>query len=217
MKRLLISLALVALAACSKAPAPAAIAAPAGTYELDPFHSNISFSINHIGLSNYVARFAKYKATLTLDPANIGASMVTATIEPASVRTDFSGDFVGTHKGTPYKSFDEELAMSPKFFDAGKFPQITFKSTSVTQTAPGKLKITGDLNFHGQTHPVTLEASVVGSMAAHPFTQHGALGFSATTQIKRSEFGMTEYLKPMMIGDDITIRFEGEFAQVVAP
>jgi len=217
MKHAFILVAALLLAACAKSAAPVAITAPAGTYELDPYHSSVSFGINHIGLSNYVARFTKYKATLKLDPANMAASSVAVTIDPTSIRTDFSGDFVGTHKGTPYKSFDEELAMSPKFLDAGKFPQITFNSTKVEQTASGKLRITGDLNFHGQTHPVVLDASVVGSIEKHPFTQHGALGFSATTQIKRSEFGMTEYLKPAILGDDVTLRFEGEFAQVVTP
>lgn len=201
------------LAACSKSEAPAAvaIAAPAGTYELDPYHSSISFGINHIGLSNYIARFTGYKATLTLDPDNLAASSVTVTIDPASVRTDFSGDYVATHKGTPYKTFDEALAQDAKFLNAGKYPQIAFKSTKVEKTASGKLKITGDLTFLGKTLPVTLDGSVVGSVAAHPFTQKGALGFSAATTIKRSEFGMTEYLK--MLGDDVTIRFEGEFHQ----
>ncbi len=210
MKQTLALLALMLLAACSKAPAPAALAAPAGTYELDPYHSSVSFGISHIGLSNYVARFTKYSATLKLDPTNLSASSVSATIDPASVRTDFSGDYPGTHKGTPYKTFDEALAQDAKFLDAGKFPAISFTSTRVEQSA-GKLKITGDLNFHGVTKPVTLEASVVGSVAAHPFTQKGALGFSATTTIKRSEFGMTEYLK--MLGDEVTLRFEGEFHQ----
>lgn len=218
MKQTFAILTLLTLAACSKAPAPSApapaavsITAPAGTYELDPYHSSIGFSINHIGLSNYIARFTQYKATLTLDPANISASTVSATIDPASVRTDFSGDYVATHKGTPYKTFDEALAKDAKFFNAGKFPQITFVSTRIEQTAPGKLKITGDLTFLGKTLPVTLDGHVVGSMAAHPFTQKGAIGFSATTLLKRSEFGLTEY--PKMLGDDISIRFEGEFHQ----
>lgn len=213
MKLTLAILALLMLAACSKAPAPAsaAIAAPAGTYELDPYHSSVSFGINHIGLSNYIARFTGYKATLKLDPANLPASSVTVTIDPASVRTDFSGDYPATHKGTPYKTFDEALAQDAKFLNAGKYPSIAFKSTKVEQSAPGKLKISGDLTFLGKTLPVTLDGSVVGSVAAHPFTQKGALGFSATTTIKRSEFGMTEYLK--MLGDEVTIRFEGEFHQ----
>ncbi|MGH8528807.1 MAG: YceI family protein [Nevskiales bacterium] len=220
-----------ALAACSKSespappaakpsvaaaptPAPVQITAPAGTYTLDPYHSSISFGINHLGLSNYVARFTRYQATLNFDPANLAASSVTATIEPASVRTDFSGDYPATHKDTPYKTFDEALAKDAKFFNSGAFPQITFTSKRVEQTAPGRFTITGDLGFLGKTLPVTLDTTVVGSVAAHPFTQIGAIGFSATTRIKRSEFGMTEYLQ--MLGDEVTIRFEGEFHQQAA-
>lgn len=214
------------LAACSKseapaakvaAPAPVAIAAPAGTYALDPYHSSISFELNHLGLSTYVARFTRYQATLKLDPANMAASSVSATIEPASVRTDFSGDYKATHKESPYQTWDEDLAQSPKFLNAGQFPQITFQSTQVQAAGPGKFKIVGDLGFLGQTQPVTLEATVVGSVAAHPFTQKGALGFSAVGRIKRSAFGMTHLLQPLLVGDEVTIRFEGEFHQAVTP
>ncbi len=220
MKNLLLALTLLGLTACSKstppadapsAPSAVSITAPAGTYELDPYHSSISFSISHLGLSNYIARFTRYQATLTLDPANLANSSLTATIDPASVRTDFSGDYVATHKGTPYKTFDEALARDAKYFNAGTYDTITFVSKSVGQPAPGKIRVGGDLTFLGKTLPVTLDGHVVGSMAAHPFTQKGVVGFSATTTLKRSEFGMTEHLK--MLGDDITIRFEGEFHQ----
>lgn len=212
MKHLAVVLALSLLAACSKAPAPAAVAitAPAGTYAIDPYHTTINAGIKHIGLSNYQVRFTKYEGTLSLDPANLTASKVTVSIDPTSIRTDFAGDYVGTHQGTPYKTFDEALAMDAKFLDAGKYPSITFTSTQVEKTARG-LKITGDLNFRGVTKPVVLDTTVVGSMEKHPFTQKGAIGFSASTTFKRSDFGMTEYLK--MLGDDITLRFEGEFHQ----
>lgn len=212
MKHLAVVLALSLLAACSKAPAPAAIAitAPAGTYAIDPYHTTINAGIKHIGLSNYQVRFTKYEGTLSLDPANLTASKVTVSIDPTSIRTDFAGDYVGTHQGTPYKTFDEALAMDAKFLDAGKYPSITFTSTQVEKTARG-LKITGDLNFRGVTKPVVLDTTVVGSMEKHPFMQKGAIGFSASTTFKRSDFGMTEYLK--MLGDDITLRFEGEFHQ----
>ena len=202
------------VAACSKAPAPAAVTltAPAGSYTMDPYHTTISAGIKHIGLSNYLIRFTKYEGTLTLDPANLATSTVTVTIDPKSIRTDYSGDYAATHKGTPYKTFDEALAMDAKFLDAGKYPQITFTSTRVAPTVSG-LNITGDLNFHGVTKPVVLDVTVVGSTAAHPFTQKGAVGFSARTSFKRSDFGMTEYLKPAVLGDDISLQFEGEFHQ----
>ncbi|MCI0749158.1 MAG: YceI family protein [Nevskiales bacterium] len=218
--------AVASLVACSKSDAPsgapsasaaAEIKAPAGTYMLDPNHSSLSFSLSHLGLSNYVARFTRYTVMLTLEPADLATSSVTATMESASVRTDFSGDYKGAHKDSPYPSWDEDLAQSPKFFNAGQYPQIAFQSTRVEPTGPGTMRITGDLTLLGQTRPVTLEARVVGSVAVHPFTQRGALGFSATGVLKRSEFGMMHLLNPLLVGDEVTVHFEGEFNQVVTP
>lgn len=196
--------------------APAQITAPAGQYALDPAHSSLSFRVNHLGLSTYVARFSKFTATLNLDPANPAASSVTATIDPKSVRTDYSGDYKAGHPQSPYGSWDEDLALSPKFFNAGAHPQITFTSTSVEQAGPGKLRINGNLALLGQTHPVTLEAAVVGS-GLHPFTKRGAVGFSATGSFNRSGFGMTHLLQPLLVGDAVTIQFEGEFQQAETP
>lgn len=227
--RFAIAAASVMLAACSPStppaeqktaaaspPVPAEITAPAGVYELDPAHSSLSFRVNHLGLANYVARFTKFNVALNLDPANPVASSVTATIDPASVRTDYAGDYKAGHAESPYNSWDEDLAQSPKFLNAAAHPQITFSSTAVEQTAPGKLRITGNLALLGQTHPVTLEATVVGS-GLHPFTKRGAIGFSATGSFNRSAFGMTYLLQPLLVGDAVTIQFEGEFQQPATP
>lgn len=221
----------ITLAACSKseppaqppaaqpaaAPAPVQIAAPAGSYELDPYHSSLSFAVNHIGLANYVARFTRYQGKLEFDPQNLAGSSVSIGIEPTSIRTDFSGDYKATHPDSPYATFDEALSRDSKFLNADQFPQISFRSTKVEQLAPGQLRVAGDLTFLGKTLPVTLDTTIVGSMAAHPFTQRGAVGFSAVTAIKRSQFGMTSFLEPSMLGDEVRIRFEGEFHQAAPP
>lgn len=196
--------------------APAPITAPAGQYALDPNHSSLSFKVNHLGFANYTARFTKFDVKLNLDPANVAASSVTATIDPASVRTDYSGDYKAGHATSPYNSWDEDLAQSPKFLNAGAHPQISFTSTGVEQTGPGKLRVTGNLALLGQTLPVTLDATVVGS-GEHPFTKRGAIGFSATGSFNRSSFGMTHLLQPLLVGDAVTIQFEGEFQQPAAP
>lgn len=195
---------------------PAQIAAPAGQYALDPAHSSLSFRVSHLGLSNYVARFTKFNVTLNLDPADPAASSVTATIDPTSVRTDYLGDYKAGHAQSPYASWDEDLAQSPKFFNAGTHPQITFTSTRVEQTGPGRLRVTGNLALLGQTLPVTLEAAVVGS-GLHPFTKRGAVGFSAAGSFNRSAFGMTHLLQPLLVGDAVTVQFEGEFQQAMTP
>jgi polyisoprenoid-binding protein YceI len=217
------AVAAAALVACSKpvpptasiaTPTPATITSPAGRYELDPTHSSLSFSVNHLGLSNYVARFTGYQVTLDLDPANLPASSLVATINPASIRTDYSGDYRAAVKDSKFQSWDEDLAQSDKFFNASQHPKIEFRSTRVEQMAPGVLSIAGDLSLRGQTRPVTLSATLVGSTAVHPFTgKGGVIGFSASGSFKRSEFGMDYLLKPPLVGDTVTIQFEGEFGQ----
>ena len=222
----------LALAACSQsappaapapaaqpvaAPAPPAINAPAGEYRSDLNHSSLNFTVNHLGLSNYRARFTAFQVTLQLDPANLAASSVSVTIDPASVRTDYAGDYRAGHKTSAFSSWDEDLAKSDKFFNSAAHPQITFRSTHVEPASGGMAKIHGDLTLLGQTHPLTLEAKVVGSVAKHPFTGAGALGFSASGSFLRSSFGMNHLLNPPLVGDRVTIEFEGEFHQVVAP
>jgi polyisoprenoid-binding protein YceI len=181
-----------------------------GTYKSDPYHSSLTFKIDHMGLSHYTARFTRFDAILDFDPAKIASSSVTANVDPTSVRTDFSGDFKALQKDSPYKTFDEQIARGDKFLNADKFGRITFKSTKVVR-AGEKLKIAGDLTFLGVTKPVTLLASVVGSAEKHPFLGKGVVGFSATGTVKRSDWGMVG--TQSILGDDVTIIFEGEFDQ----
>jgi polyisoprenoid-binding protein YceI len=202
--------AVLSLVLASAAAEGADIKAPKGTYKNDPYHSSLTFKIDHMGLSHYTARFTKFDATLDLDPAKLASSSVTVNIDPTSVRTDYSGDFKAGHKDSPYKTFEEEIARGDKFLNADKFSTITFKSTQVAQ-AGKTLKVTGDLTFLGVTKPVTLLGSVVGSVEKHPFMGKGAVGFSATGTVKRSDWGMIG--AQAFLGDDVTIIFEGEFDQ----
>jgi polyisoprenoid-binding protein YceI len=220
---LLISVA--SLAACGgqsssdsgKPAAPAvAMTAPAGQYVLDPNHTSLVGKVQHMNLAPYHVRFTKYDVNVTLDPANLAASSVEVTIDPTSVRTDYTGDYKGTHKDSPYASFEQALAQDAKFFNAGQFAAITFKSTKVEPQGEGRLKITGDLTLLGQTHPVTLDATLTGAMATHPFAKVGAMGFSATGTFQRSKFGM-DIGVGKFLGDDVTVQFDGEFRQQVAP
>jgi len=189
--------------------------APAGQYQLDPLHSSLSFSVNHLGLSNYVVRFTSYTVLLHYDPAQPDRSSVTASIDPASLRTYYPADYRASHPDSKFASWDDELSQSDKFFNAGAFPQITFRSTAVQATGPGALHIVGELTLLGQTHPVELEANVVGSTANFPMTPGlAAIGFSAHGSLQRSAFGMNFLLDPPLISDAVTIQFEGEFHQL---
>lgn len=206
--------------AAAPAAAPAAepafeLKAPAGEYRVDPNHAGLAFKVKHLGLADYNARFTRFDVVLTLDPQNLANSSVTASIDPTSVRTDYTGDFKATHEGSPYGSFEERLSREDKFFNSDKFPFATFKSTRVEPLGAGRLRVTGDLTFLGQTHPVTLDAAITGSMDRHPFSGRGAIGLSAKGTFNRSEWGMTG--TQQFVGDAVTILFDGEFQQPEPP
>ncbi len=142
------------LAACSpaadKSGAPAAavstapveLKAPAGVYVMDPTHASLQWSIGHNTISNYTARFNKFDAKITLDPANLVNSSVEVSIDPASVDANYPGDYTGTHAGSGFKSWSEDIAKNKNFLNASAFPQITFKSTKVELTGTRTAKVT---------------------------------------------------------------------------
>lgn len=169
--------------------------APAGAYEVDKAHARVTWEISHFGVSTYIGWFTKFDVALNFDPNAPEKSTLKASIDPKSV-----------HTLDP--KFDEEIA-SAKFFDAGQFPEITFVSTAVEKTSDTTGKITGDLTFHGVTKPVTLDVTFHGGLQS-PLKNTYVLGFRGTATIKRSEFGVTEYID-FGLGDDVTVTIEGEF------
>ena len=186
--------------AASSASAQLATDAPAGTYTTDPTHTSVTWKVSHMGLSNYTARFAKADATLKFDPTNPEGAKLTATIDPASIKTDYP--FVEK------ENFDKVLFESAKWFNGSVSKSITFKSTNVKMTGDKTADVTGDLTLLGVTKPVTLKVVFNGGLASHPMAKKPALGFSATGTVKRSEFGMTNALP--FIGDDVTLLIEAE-------
>lgn len=181
--------------------APLKVEAPAGNYKNDPTHTSITWKVNHLGLSHYTARFTKMDATLSIDPAHPEQASVKAVIDPASIRTDF-----------PYpeqKDFDKELATSDQWLNDMKFPAMVFTSTKVERTGDSTAKLYGTLNLLGVNKPVVLDVTYNGSMKEHPYTKTGAIGFSATGSLKRSDFGMTNGLP--FVGDEVNFAIETEF------
>ena len=186
-------LAPVALPAVASAQAVATdpAQAPAGTWAIDKKHASLNLKISHFGTSHFAFRFAQgaIDGSYVYDPAKPLDTKVSITIDAAAVDT-----------GLP--DFNKEIGTDPKFFDAGKYPTITFVSTKVE---PGKL--TGDLTFRGVTKPVTLDVTYNG-FAKTPFGSQ-IMGFSGKGVIKRSDFGMTN-LKGI-VGDDVDLLIEAEF------
>ncbi len=200
--KLMSALVLAAGLAFAALPANAQLAtdAPAGTYTIDPTHASLTWKVSHMGLSNYTARFTKLDATLKFDPAKPETSTLTATVDPASIKTDYP--FVEK------ENFDKVLFESAKWFNGNINKTITFKSTAVKMTGAKTADVTGDLTLLGVTKPVTLKVAFNGGMASHPMAKKPAIGFSATGTLKRSEFGMTNALP--FIGDDVTLLIETE-------
>lgn len=227
---LLAAAALSLLAACAPKPtgtaqapaeAPATVsdasggmpfvnAAPAGLYAIDKAHTSVNFKVSHMGMSHYTARFTKIDGKLNFDPANPEAMTVEATLDPASIQTNYVDPKTG--------DFDTELA-GKNFLDAAQFPQITFKSTKVVKTGDRTAQVTGDLSFHGVTRPITLDVKFNGGMAAHAMDPAARIGFSAQGRLKRSDFGMGGGVPApgsnMGVGDLVEIIIETEMSQVL--
>jgi polyisoprenoid-binding protein YceI len=176
-----------------------AAAAPV-SYQLDPNHTVVLASWSHFGYSHPSANFGQASGTLVYDADDVSKSNVEVTLPLSGLDT-----FV--------PKLDEHLR-SADFFDAAKYPTITFKSTMVHDMGGGKLMIMGDLTVHGVTKPVTLDATL-NNAGPHPMTKAPTVGFDATTTIKRSDFGVGGYVP--MVGDEISIRITTEASVKAAP
>jgi polyisoprenoid-binding protein YceI len=167
---------------------------PAGTYALDKKHASLTAKIVHMGFSHYTLRLDSLDGSFTYDPANWQATKATITVDPKSVDTHDS-------------AFDKQIA---GYFEADKYPTITFVSTGLQAGADGKGTMTGDLTFHGVTKPVTLDVTFDG--AGHGIGPLGTrLGFSGSTQIKRSDFGLNSVILNQFTSDEVDLAFEVEF------
>ncbi len=170
--RLWLLVALVALS--SPVLTPTASAAPE-VFEIDKGHSMAGFKVRHL-FTQVTGRFDDLSGSVTWDEAAPTQSSVELTIQAASINTS-------------HDKRDEHLR-SADFFDAVKYPTLTFKSTKVEKTDKASLfKVHGDLTMRGVTKPVVIELEVLG-FGNSPYGARVA-GFSATTKINRQDFGIT--------------------------
>lgn len=179
LSRIAAALALAAVSATS-------FAAPV-TYEIESTHTFPRFSYSHFGLSTQLSRFDKTSGKVVLDRAARTASVDIA-IDLKSVSTGFG-------------VLDEELR-GEDYFDTAKFPNATFKSTSVKFDGDKPVSIDGVLTIKGIAKPVTLAVTSFTAMD-HPMMKKPAIGANATTTVKRSEFGAGKYVP--YVGDDVRI------------
>ena len=169
-------------------------AVKAGTYKVEPYHTQIGFSISHFGFTDFSGFFSGASGALVLDPAKVKISKLDVTVPVQSVLTTVS-------------ILDTELK-GPKWFDGTKYPTATFVSTKIIKTGSSTATIVGDLTLHGVTKSVTLKAHLVGS-GVNPLDKSVTVGFDATGDIKRSDFGITQYLP--LLGDDVALKIDAAF------
>lgn len=183
------------LAAALISVAPLSSAFAADTYALDPAHTQTIFTINHLGFSTITGAVHDLKGTLILDTARPEKSTVEVTMAADSVDTGFA---------------DRDKALEgPMFFNVAQFPTMTFKSTHIKKTGAKTADIQGDFTLLGVTKSLTLKTTFNRMAADTTGTNVFKAGFTATTTIKRSDFGMKAYVP--YVGDDVnvTINFEG--------
>ena len=157
-----------------------------GSYKIDPAHSNVQFSVGHLGIGNIVGRFNTVAGNFNIDSK--GSSKVDVTIEVTSVDTN--------HEKR------EAHLRSPDFFNVKQYPTMKFVSDKVSYNAQGEpISVSGSFTLHGKTQNVTLTIQPVGA-GKDPWGNYRA-GYTATTVIKRSAFDMNFMADG--IGDDISI------------
>lgn len=169
-----------------------ASALAAETYTIDPAHTAVVWHISHFGFSNPSGKWMVASGTLTLDEAKPQDSKVDVIIKIADIDT-----------GIP--DLDRHLK-SEEFFDVKKYAEATFVSNKVVVTGKKTAKVTGILTLHGVSKPVTLNVTL--NKIGMNFHNKKAVGFTATTQLKRSDFGMNKLLPGL--GDEVKIEIEAE-------
>lgn len=168
--------------------------ADAAEYSFDDSHTEIWFTINHLGYSTTLGRFNGFTGTLEYDEEAPEHSRVSVSIPVSTLDLNHPAKEAHVHK--------EEFL----FVDA--HPDITFTSTEVSQGGTAdRLSVIGDLTIRGVTRPVTLDV-VINKVGKHPFKSDYVAGFSATTSIKRSDFGVNALLPA--VSDEVEIQISTE-------
>jgi len=174
---------------------------PSGEYAVDLTHASVLWKVSHLGFSTYVGRFNDFSANLTLDTEDFTKSRVDVDIKVDSIDTDY-----------PFadeKDFNKIL--TEDWFKTDEYPSIIFKATSVSALVDNKAAVSGDMTMLGETHPVVLDVTFNKAAASHPFKKVPIVGFSATTTIDRTVWGVSK--NAPAIGAEVLIEIEGEFLQ----
>ena len=170
----------------------------AQTWSVDKAHSRFGFTFTHLQVAELGGTFTSIDGKITSAKPDFTDAVV-----------EFSADINSINTGSEQR--DKHL-QTADFFDAEKFPKLTFKSTSWKKVADKKYKVTGDLTLHGITKPVVLDV-VLGGTTVHPQTKKALVGFKITGTIKRTDFGVSPATPSVFVSDDVNLAATTEFAK----
>ena len=166
------------------------------TWEVDNAHAKVAFTVTHLGIADVSGLFNDFDATIVSSEEDFSDAVIELSVDVNSIDTEVD-------------KRDDHLR-SPDFFDVGKYPKMTYKSTSIKRSGNDRYQLTGDLTLHGVTKPVTMELWYRGTIE-NPQSNAVISGFQVTGTIKRSDFKVGDGFKPPMISDEVQIKADGEF------
>lgn len=170
----------------------------ANLWKNDDPHSQLGFTVKHLGISDVSGVFNDFDVTVTSSKPDFSDAQFALTANVASIDTRVEA------RNKHLKSAD--------FFDAEKFPTLTFKSNSLKSTGKNMYKLSGDLTLHGITKPVIMDLEYKGTVE-NPMSKKQTAGFQVTGTIKRSDFNLGSGFPEPMISDEVRIKADGEFVQ----
>jgi polyisoprenoid-binding protein YceI len=167
-------------------------------WKSDKMHSKLTFSITHLGVSDVAGLFNNFDVTATTNKADFSDAVFELTAETNSINTEV-------------EMRDKHLK-SADFFEVEKYPNMTFKSTSIKKTTANHYLLSGTLTLHGVTKPVNLNLWYRGTVE-NPMSKKPTAGFQLTGSIKRSDFAIGAKFPEPMLSDVVMIKADGEFGQ----
>lgn len=168
------------------------------TWKQDKAHSRLGFSVTHLGISEQTGNIKNFDVTIKAEKADFSDAVVELSADVSSISTGM--DMRDNH------------LKSPDFFDAAKYPTLTYTSTGITSAGANKYKLTGNLTMHGVTKPVTLDLLFKGT-TTNPMSKAPTSGFQVTGVIKRTDFGVGTNFPTAVVSDEVAIKADGEFSK----
>ena len=171
-----------------------------GAYAIEPQHTQVYWSLSHLGFTNYFGRMSDVSGSLTLAPNSPAADQFSISMPTESLNTTSD-------------KLNQEL-QGADWFDAKRYPTISYRSTKVDVLGRGHAMVTGALTMHGVTRPVVLDVHF-NAAGVNPIDHHYTVGFQAAGTIMRSQFGVTKYVP--VVGDDVSLMISAAFEPAAPP